>query len=194
MRRVCILAAVLLAASCSAPETAVETSEPAVDVPGQAAEAGADESPTESPGDYLEDRLLDLLDVVSARFIFGPGLRFNARVTEIFQVGAGSTGTVAPPDSFTLEAHTIGTMRREGGVWTSRVSEAGISLFYSYDSEGSLIKGNKSYFGEAERGFFDVGFAVHAALIGVEAEARPDELFDFVLGFFGFDYMGDDLD
>ena len=53
--------------------------------------------------------------------------------------------------------------------------------------------GNKTTFGEEDRGFWDVGAAVHWLLIGAEAEVRFEEIFDFVTGIFGLDVMNDDV-
>ena len=143
--------------------------------------------------DYVGDRALDLLDTASFRVLVGPGLRFNARVTEVVQLGAGFSGpTVRDQRGFSMETHFVGLQRRQGGIWTQRTSEAGVSLFYFYEADGDLIKGDKSSFGPADRGFFDVGFAAHLGVVGAEAEVRVDEVIDFVLGFFAIDIMGDD--
>ena len=143
--------------------------------------------------DYLADRGLDLLDVASLRFIVGPGLRANVRATEVLQLGAGVTGPTADPDrGFSIPAYMIGFHRRNGGLWHQRTTEGGVSLFYTYDTSGEVIKGDKLSFDEGDRGFFDVGFAAHLALLGAEAEFRLDEALDFVLGFFTVDLLDDD--
>ncbi|MFO0984723.1 MAG: hypothetical protein U1E76_23865 [Planctomycetota bacterium] len=162
---------------------------------------GAEEAPAERASliddflVYLEDRGWDLMDLFSARLTVGPGLRVSARATEVLQAGIGSTG----PDATGAAAQTafpayqVGWIRRQGGVWRVRIAEAGVSLLYYFgEADGIGIMGNKVKFGEKDRGFFDVGFAVHAALAGVEAETRLDEIADFLLGWFGFDIMHDD--
>jgi len=159
---------------------------------------GAGSRPLQPPANpilaYLKKRGLDFLDMVSFRITAGPGLRAHARVTKIVQVGIGKMGSAeATTMGTTFPLYKLGYLKREGGLWKERSHEIGISLFYYYHSVGESMGGNKTTFGEEDRGFWDVGAAVHWFLIGAEAEVRFEEIFDFVTGFFGLDVMNDDV-
>jgi hypothetical protein len=182
----------LLATGCAAAPQDTTTA---------ASESGAEtvsggESFFQGVGRYFGNRGMDLVDIFSLRLTAGPGLRISARVTEVLQVGVGMTGpdvsSAAQPTAF--PAYQVGWLRREGGVWRARIAEAGFSLLYYFGSEGTPIMGSKTRFGEQDRGFFDVGFAVHAAVVGAEAEVRLDEIADFLLGLVGIDFMRDDAE
>jgi hypothetical protein len=43
-----------------------------------------------------------------------------------------------------------------------------------------------------DRRWDDIGFSVYAGMVGVEAEVRVREVFDFILGLFAIDFMKDD--
>ena len=142
---------------------------------------------------WFAARGMDLLDVVSLRVGAGPGLLVHARVTPYVALGAGQIGSVtAAKPSFSMSVYELGWIKREGGLWTERRVELGLSTFYHYDVEGDLIQGNRATFSEAARGPFDVGADLHLALIGAAAEVRLDEIVDFVGGIFGADVLGDD--
>jgi len=114
-------------------------------------------------------------------------------VTKVLQAGIGKMGPAeASTMGHTFPLYKLGYIKRKGGLWTERSQEIGISLFYYYRAEGELLKGNKTTFGEEDRGFWDIGASLHWLLIGAEAEVRPDEAVDFILGFFGMDIKGDD--
>ncbi|MFC1737285.1 hypothetical protein ACFL1X_14330, partial [Candidatus Hydrogenedentota bacterium] len=44
-----------------------------------------------------------------------------------------------------------------------------------------------------KRDYLGVGASLFAGVLGVEAEARPLEMIDFVTGIIGFDLRGDDF-
>lgn len=188
-RHLALLLPILVLASCGNPPPADEGT-PAAPEEKRVERASA----LEGVLAYLENRGWDLIDLFSARLTVGPGLRVSARVTDVLQAGVGSTGpdVTGAASQTAFPAYQVGWIRRQGGVWRARIAEAGFSLLYYYGSEGWPIMGNKMRFGYKDRGFFDVGFAVHAALAGVEAETRLDEIADFVLGWFGIDIMHDD--
>lgn len=143
--------------------------------------------------EYLKDRALDIMDAFSFRLTAGPGLRAHARVTKLLQVGIGKMGPAeATTMGSTISCYKLGFIKREGGLWKERSQEVGISLFYYYHSIGESLGGNKKTFGEEDRGFWDIGLAIHWLLVGLEAEVRVDEAIDAVAGLFGIDLMGDD--
>ncbi len=142
---------------------------------------------------YVRGRVLDILDAFSFRLTAGPGLRAHARVTKLLQVGIGKMGPAeATTMGGTISCYKLGFIKREGGLWKERSQEIGISLFYYYHSVGESLGGNKKTFGEADRGFWDIGLAFHWLILGVEAEVRVDEAIDAAVGLFGIDLMGDD--
>jgi len=151
---------------------------------------------TEQPlMEYLKKRGMDLLDTFSFRISAGPGIRAHARVTKYLQLGLGYMGPAEGKTmGHTFPVYKLGYLKREGGLWKERTVEMGISIFYDYQTEGELLKGNKHHFSEEDRGFWDIGCAGHWLLIGGEAEIRPDEILDFIGGFFGIDLMDDDGD
>ena len=85
------------------------------------------------------------------------------------------------------------TLQGEGGLWTERRAELGISTFYYCETEAHLLGGKRVEFEPESRGMFDFGGELHLLLVGAAAEVRPDQAIDFVLGLFGYDLLGDDL-
>ena len=158
-------------------------------------EAGEEEEPEVSttPLLYLENRGLDLLDIVSARIAVGPGLLAHARATRWIAAGIGALGKPEPWGGFELKKYGLGWSLREGGLWTERRAEIGISTFYYCDTEAHLLGGNRELFEPESRGMFDIGAELHFLLVGAAAEVRPDQAIDFVVGLFGYDLLDDDL-
>lgn len=157
---------------------------------GKAREIKKSESPILK---FVRERALDIVDAFSFRITAGPGLRAHARVTKLLQAGIGKMGPAeATTMGSTISCYKLGFIKREGGLWKERSQEIGISLFYYYHSVGESLGGNKRTFGEADRGFWDIGLAFHWLILGVEAEIRVDEAIDAAVGLFGIDLMGDD--
>ena len=143
--------------------------------------------------DFLKKRGMDLLDTFSFRISVGPGIRAHARVTQLLQAGVGYMGPAEGRTmGHTFSVYKLGYLKREGGLWEERSAELGISLFYYYQTKGEYLGGNKRTWGPEDRGFWDIGMAGHWLLIGAEAEVRPDEILDFIWGFFGYDLLEDD--
>jgi hypothetical protein len=147
---------------------------------------------TPAPLRYLSARGLDLLDIVSARIAMGPGLLAHARATRFIAAGVGLLGKPEPWGGFEFKKYGLGWVLREGGLWTERRAEIGISTFYYCESEPHLLGGNRATFEPESRGLFDFGGELHLFLVGAAAEVRPDEAIDFVTGLFGFDLLDDD--
>lgn len=146
-----------------------------------------------APRGWLAERGLDLSDVVSVRLALGPGLLAHARVTRFVAIGAGELGSVAASrPGFTLDLYQLGWIKREGGLWTERRVELGLSTMYLFEAEGESLAGDRRTFGPPARRTLDVGVDLHLALIGAAADVRIDELFDFVAGVFGADPLDDD--
>lgn len=142
---------------------------------------------------WFAARGMDLSDIASVRVAVGPGLLAHARVTRFIAIGAGELGSVAAArQGFTLDHYQFGWIKREGGLWTERRVELGISTLYLFEAEGESLAGDRVTFGPPARRTLDVGLDLHLALIGVAAEVRVDEVFDFVAGLFGADPLDDD--
>ncbi len=187
-RRSILLALVTVAVAGCAVVDEVEppTTEP-TSSPGAASGGRGD------VGEWLSARGLDLIDLFSLRIGVGPGLLAHARVTEWIALGAGSMGR---PESwaggFELRKYGLGWCRREGGLWSERRAELGISTFYYCETDAAPLGGNRMTFPPDSRGRWDVGIEAHLALIGAAAEVRLDEILDFVVGLAGFDPSHDD--
>ncbi|MFH0944198.1 MAG: hypothetical protein V2A76_03290, partial [Planctomycetota bacterium] len=154
----------LLAAGCSSNSSFQEETEEEV----------AEEAPS-APLLYLQNRGLDLLDIASARIAVGPGLLAHARATRWIAAGIGELGKPEPWGGFELKKYGLGWSLREGGLWTERRAELGISTFYYCETEAHLLGGNRDTFEPESRGMFDFGAELHLLLVGAAAEVRPDQ-------------------
>lgn len=142
---------------------------------------------------FLLERLIDLADVASVRVAAGPGLLAQARATRWLAAGVGSLGPETTwVGGLSLTPHVAGWSLREGGVWTERRAEVGLSSLYYCEAEIEVIAGRRERGGLADRGDYDVGGELHFGLLGLAAEFRPDELLDFLVGWIGNDPMLDD--
>lgn len=142
---------------------------------------------------WLAARALDLSDIASIRVAIGPGLLAHARITRFVALGAGELGSVAAArPGFTLDHYQFGWIKREGGLWTERRVELGLSTLYLFEAEGETLAGDRQTFGPPARRPLDVGIDLHLALIGVAAEVRVDEVFDFLAGLVSVDPLDDD--
>jgi hypothetical protein len=121
----------------------------------------------------------------------------GARVTELAQIGLGSTNGGA-----------IGWIDGRAAAAREQRSELGVSLLHTYEirrESGQLLEICQPHYAdpgfeehplswrmEGDRGLADVGFTLHVACIGVNAALRLGELFDAVAGCFGLDPNLDD--
>ncbi len=63
-----------------------------------------------------------------------------------------------------------------------------------FEAEGESLAGDRATFGPRARRPLDIGVDLHLALIGVAAEVRVDEVFDFLAGLVGADPQVDDAE
>ncbi|MBK6939706.1 MAG: hypothetical protein IPH13_05765 [Planctomycetes bacterium] len=148
-----------------------------------------------TPRGWFAARGMDLTDIVSIRVALGPGLLAHARITRFIALGAGELGSVAATrPGFTLDHYQFGWIKREGGLWTERRVELGVSTLYLFEAEGESLAGDRATFGPRARRPLDIGVDLHLALIGVAAEVRVDEVFDFLAGLVGADPQVDDAE
>jgi hypothetical protein len=166
---------------------------------GCAAQPASDFPPEPAPsfreraGSYVAARGLDFADFLSLRIGVGPGLLAGARITEFVAIGAGSLGPPLPWSAgFKVEVHFLGWNRREGGVWTERRGEVGLSTLYYCEAEGDVLSGNRERFGADAREPMDIGAELYFALLGAAVDVRLSDFPDFLAGIFGFDPDGDD--
>lgn len=166
-------------------------------------------------GDYFHDRLQDLRDVAGAAVTVGPGLLAHARATQIFQVGGGyytgyKLGTWHRSAGVWEQSETSGgaaplfwirTLSREGiygdiidiGVGDSDCDKA--VSFWAFLIRGDLhahTGPDEQRAHDLDQSFWDIGAGVHIGLIGLDAYVNPMEMLDFLLGWFGVDFMRDD--
>lgn len=145
-------------------------------------------------GPFLKRRAQDFLDGVSMRFSVGPGLLAHARVTPYVSAGVGFLGPATSwGGGFSFPDYVLGWGLREGGLWTERRGEIGVSTFYYCEAEVLPIAGTRTQIGQAGRGPYDLGAELHLGLVGVAIDLRPEEWLDFLAGFVGNDPTGDDL-
>jgi len=149
---------------------------------------------------YVRDRALDFIDILRIKLQFG-GIGAAARVTSLVQLGVVFTNGPA-----------FGLERRAFGTWYEYKFAAGLSMAYQTDIETSYIWGNEfadpmsawnqmaprgyvrngSYWDDGRDRPFSIAAEAHL-LIGADVAVYPEELLDFVLGFFTIDILQDDL-
>jgi hypothetical protein len=156
-------------------------------------------------GTYMKDRGNDFLDCFGARFSGGLGLLFNVRATQELQLGVGLMyvseygfigrkpydwrgnlmGEIGLPLLFYMRSYVWGGLIEPKGGDTK-----GIMYTIPQDEKGpcSIAEFDRDW----DRQFFDIGFTVHALVLGVNFEFRTKEFADFLLGWFGVDFAGDD--
>ncbi len=143
---------------------------------------------------YFLSRWYDLIDIVDFSFGAGPGFLVNAHATKFFQVGFGYS-----------DAYRVGFRGRSAGVWREKRLEAGVSILYYQKVKRERITGwvedfrtdkmdldtAKVYANNNDRSYLGIGGTFHA-LILVDFNIRPAQAADFVLGWFGIDFLDDD--
>ncbi len=142
----------------------------------------------ETPG-YFEARGNDLLDIVSVRLGWGPGLGVRVAPTRWLQAGALYRGPSDPYGTqWRLPTIAVGNTGRSSGAWDVRSLEYGFSRWYSYEEDvRPAMPGTDPWTGGAEdRSSTALEVGVHAGLIGADLSFDPWEVFDFALGVFGF--------
>ena len=143
---------------------------------------------------YFLSRWYDLVDIVDFSFGAGPGFLVNAHATKFFQVGLGYS-----------DAYRVGFRGRSAGVWREKRLEAGVSILYYQKVKRERITGwiedfrtdkmdldtTAVYANNNDRSYTGIGGTFHA-LILVDFNVRPAQAADFILGWFGIDFLDDD--
>lgn len=156
-------------------------------------------------GGWLEARGADVLDTIGLRLTAGPGFGIYVRATEYLQFGymavGPSEGELPRPEGEDLRGvpcFVTGLRGRYGGAWFEQSEEILLPALSSRDVVDEAIRretlgGYITPHGEYDDWRYEFGVGVHAVLIGVQAEVRPHQVLDLVLGLLGFDILGDDI-
>jgi hypothetical protein len=166
---------------------------------------------------YFMDRGNDFVDMFGVRLTgnFGWGLEANVRATELFQTGIGWSEKYAigfngrhygtyKEQSYTLPftpsdwvpwiyptpIANARAVKREPILGNFPAIDSSRHIWLGYPSDVAFTKDGEPT--KYDRRYDEIGFSVYALIIGVEAEVRLVEIFDFVLGIFTIDMMGDD--
>lgn len=126
---------------------------------------------------YLPDRVFDLCDVVRLRARIGDGWAAGARVTRWGGVFVGS-----------YEALWLGVPGPRG--------RASLPLPIGYEGKGGVDVGPMAMSSQArapQYGVGEVGAGLQLYVVGAEAGFDVYELGDFLAGFAGIDFAGDDF-
>jgi hypothetical protein len=145
-------------------------------------------------GHYFLSRWYDLADVFDFSFGAGPGFMVNAHATKLVQA-VGGWG----------DSYHVGFRGRSPGIWREKRKEIGVSLLYYQQVERERVTGwvenfrtdkmdldtSAVYANSVDRSFLGVGVQVQAGVM-INANVRPMQAVDFVLGWFTIDVLEDD--
>ena len=173
-----------------------------------------------SVGHYFAARVRDTMDVVPFSIGEGPGLLARVRVTNWLDFGAGAaSSTRAGWRRRVPSAETRWDERMQAG-WVPWLGEEGLEFSWREETKAipfieSLTEYARSDGEPRQAGTlftvvpyreqaslasprtevgsaYDVEAEVHFVFIGVRAAFSPTQLFDWAVGWFGFDPLGDD--
>ncbi|RMD79791.1 MAG: hypothetical protein D6820_07695 [Lentisphaerae bacterium] len=147
---------------------------------------------------YIPDRIFDALDIVTADVNIGPGVYAEGHVTRMLQVGGGGKATLG------IGLHTQRSLGLENldaggihlllfgmeGAWMAKVGTSGV---FSGGAGNVGIQGPKDEIYQKVYDYWGIGGSVNAGLVGAKVEFHPLQLFDFILGFIGVDFLHDDF-
>jgi hypothetical protein len=148
---------------------------------------------------YLPDRILDLLDVVSID-LHGPGgLYANIHLTRAAQLGGGGRSTVGVG---LHERRSIGGLAQvETGIMVPGATSAAY-LGAALGTSGTRLTRDEGT-GPAQqptdpvyqtfRDYWAIGFDATYFFVGTDVDIHPVQLWDWVAGFAGVDFLHDDF-
>ena len=151
-------------------------------------------SPVQKIPTYFKDRLLDLTDIGQVNLAVGRGALANLHGTKGLQFGVGYRDGVC-----------FGYAPRSFGMWHESRTEGGFALaplmhLYYKNCSREALWGTSTLFERDTcfRGadhlsndishYSDIGFSLHA-LLGLDVNISPFQIFDFVTGFFGMPFQ-----
>jgi hypothetical protein len=143
---------------------------------------------------YFQYRWHDLLDIIDFSVGAGPGFLVNVHATKACQAIGGYS-----------DSWRVGMRGRSYGIWRETRKEVGISLLYYQKVNRDVIRGTienqrsdemdldtvDTFGGDKDRSFLGLGGTVHLGVL-VDANIRPAQLADFILGWFTVDILEDD--
>lgn len=147
---------------------------------------------------YLPDRVLDLLDVVTAGVHLGPGAFGDVHVTRGLQLSAGmrSVGGVGLHErrSVGLKSQTeAGFSVLMAGAQSYGSAVVGSSGLYSAAGQWAGVSQPSEPVYQSVRDYWAVGGSATALLFGFEVDFHPVQLVDFLAGFVLIDFANDDF-
>ncbi|MGE4158656.1 MAG: hypothetical protein AB7F75_06125 [Planctomycetota bacterium] len=166
-----------------------------------------------SCAEYWPDRGRDFMDIGTLTLDAGPGLGLQVQITEALRLGwereaiwrAGASGRFAglwkeerSSESISLlENHHLAI--KSGTVagteyWNDYCLQAeapSSATVFALQRRHNTDEGK--YGALKDRQLLDVGYSIHLGYVGISHDFRPAEVLDFILGFFMFDFRGDDL-
>jgi hypothetical protein len=163
------------------------------------------EEETVGPSVYFRDRLLDLADIFRFRVHVPRGFRsvgFKVRHTALLQAGF-----------VYFEGVSYGFDRRGAGIWREKRLEGGVGPVYATEVWDDMVTGNEFtdldrpwskvkerrivrdgiFWDDGRRHPLGQGFELQLGLFGVEFEAYPLEVVDFIVGWTTLDPFQDDF-
>lgn len=127
---------------------------------------------------YFPNRILDIFDIARLRLRVGPGLSFGARLTEPLSIVIGGHESVfvgLPGPRLAPVVKFPAGIENESGL--------GIHFF----DGNNLDKNTPDY------SFSEIGYSLHALIIGGDVDVDPMEIADLIAGLVLFDLRNDDL-
>ena len=147
---------------------------------------------------FLPDRMADLLDCVTFDLNFGPGVFLKYHITRAVQVGLGSRAVVGLGTY--ANRSLLGTSVWTGAEvsflpWTAAAEFGGIAGAAGVSSGArstvGLQRPTDEYFQEFDD-YWSVGYTVTLGYFGANWWIHPVQFADFLAGWVGLDFLGDD--
>ncbi len=153
---------------------------------------------------YLMQRADDLGDIVRFKLTTGPGLCAAGELTRYCIVGAGWYRS----DSFGFANRRFGIWHEEaiqGGLIVGFHREFCVKTTWQEEKSREFYRGNFGFSRGHDGPYALTGqdspvdawtlrATCHIVVIGLDFEFRAGQLFDFLTGFFGYDFAVDDYD
>ena len=139
---------------------------------------------------YPVNRVLDCVDMLTFQFGFGFGMHGNVHATRLLQVGAGGSAV----SKLGFDGRRMGLCNDTKGEVSILAASAehykrqnafGTFKDYAHSERPWMYRDHRDYWG--------IGAEITMFIMNLGAEAHIKEAPDFLLGFFGVDYMHDDF-
>ena len=149
-------------------------------------------------GYYLPDRILDMLDVVSADAHVGPGCLLNVHATRAVQAGAGVRAVLG--FGWHSQRNLGFQYQTEGGLVILPYGAQGHSIGAAGTSgvrsstghvAGTHLPSTEVY--QDYRDYWAFGGAASLLAVGMDVDFHPVQVVDFLTGWVGVDFLNDDF-